>query len=294
MTLDEYRSHFTMWAITAAPLIAGNDLRDMHIPPEILDILTNKEVIALDQDAFGLQGALVRRDGDVTVWSKPLNANGTRAVALLNGGDAPADIAMSFHEIGLGAGKGTVRDLWAHADLGSFSDGYVAGAVPPHGVAALVVKGNEPAHPVGSAFVSDLTPIYGTNGLGPVEVDQSNGASDKGDGATISLRTASYDKGLGMAAPAMVIYRLGANCSSFSADVGVDDAANGFGSVVFEVWADGERLFASPPLTGRSAAVPVQVDVTGRRRLRLRVTNAGDGASFDRASWGNAKLECGP
>jgi alpha-galactosidase len=294
MTLDEYRSHFTMWAITASPLIAGNDVRDGHMPPEILEILTNKDVIALDQDHFALQAGLVRRDGEVSVWAKPLDGNGLRGVALLNGSDAAADITVSFQEIGLAGGSAKLRDLWAHADLGSFKDSYTASAVPSHGVVALQIAGNEPPRPVGTAFLSDLVPIYVTNGLGPIERDQSNGASDPGDGKTISLRQQTFTKGLGMAAPSMAIYRLGKKCTSFNATVGVDDAANGGGSVVFEVWADGDKVWNSDTLTGTSAAVPVSVDLTGRRRLRLRVTNAGDGTSLDRASWGDAKVDCAP
>src|SRR5579883_1654060 len=70
MTVNEYRSHFSFWALLAAPLMAGNDLRDMK--PEIHDILANKEVIAVDQDPLGRQGRRVWKDGDLEVWSKPL------------------------------------------------------------------------------------------------------------------------------------------------------------------------------------------------------------------------------
>ncbi|HSF99750.1 MAG TPA: alpha-galactosidase, partial [Vicinamibacterales bacterium] len=85
MTLVEYRAHFSMWAILAAPLMAGNDLRSMT--PETRDILTNREVIAVDQDPLGRQGRKVRDDGDVEVWAREL-ADGSRAVALLNRGEA--------------------------------------------------------------------------------------------------------------------------------------------------------------------------------------------------------------
>ena len=85
MTDTEYRSHFSLWAILAAPLIAGNDLRNMR--PEIHDILTNKEVIAVDQDALGHEGERVANNGDFEVWAKQLK-DGSRAVVLLNGGGA--------------------------------------------------------------------------------------------------------------------------------------------------------------------------------------------------------------
>ena len=81
MTDQEYRAHFSMWCILAAPLMAGNDIRDMS--PGIQDILTNKEVIAVDQDVLGKQGRKVQDDGDFEVWAKELK-DGSQAVALLN------------------------------------------------------------------------------------------------------------------------------------------------------------------------------------------------------------------
>ena len=83
MTDVEYRSHFSLWALLAAPLIAGNDLRTMR--PEIHDILTNKEVIAVNQDALGREGERVAKNGDLEVWAKQLK-DGSRAVILLNRG----------------------------------------------------------------------------------------------------------------------------------------------------------------------------------------------------------------
>jgi alpha-galactosidase len=298
LTPDEERTHFSLWALAAAPLIAGNDLRPNKLSDDEKAILTNADVIALNQDALGLQGALVRKDqgvnGELSVWAKPLNENGARGVVLLNASDDAADIAFTFTEIGLRGGfAATVRDLWAHTDLGYFQDGYTVN-VPSHGVAALRVKGAEPSRPSGSVFLSDLTWTYAANGLGPVEKDQNNGASAAGDGTPIALRGQTFSKGLGMSAPSAVIFRMAQACTTFTATVGVDDLAKGSGSVVFQVFADGDKLFDSGVVTGTSDPVPVSVDVTGRRRLRLQVTNAGDGAALDRASWGDAKLDCGP
>jgi len=123
MTTVEYRAHFCMWALFAAPLVAGNDMA--HMPPEISEILLNKEVIAIDQDPMGVQGRRVHKDGDLEVWSKQL-ADGGRAVVLLNRGDKPATIAADWRDIGYPATlPASVRDLWAHKDLarqtGSFS-----------------------------------------------------------------------------------------------------------------------------------------------------------------------------
>src|SRR5258707_4828105 len=97
MTTAEYRAHFSLWAILAAPLIAGNDLRDMK--PEIREILTHKEVIAVDQDPAGSQGRRVRKNGDLEVWSKPMQY-GSRAVVLLNRGTKYGEFSASWEDHG--------------------------------------------------------------------------------------------------------------------------------------------------------------------------------------------------
>jgi alpha-galactosidase len=136
MTTTEYRSHFSLWCLLAAPLIAGNDLKNM--PPEIKDILTNKEVIAVDQDVLGLQGRRVKKTGDTEVWAKQLK-DGSRAVILFNRSAADAQIAVSWEELGypahLSAG---VRDLWMKKDLGKFAAMYES-KVPTHGVVMIKV-----------------------------------------------------------------------------------------------------------------------------------------------------------
>jgi alpha-galactosidase len=137
MTDTEYRSHFSLWAILAAPLIAGNDLRNMR--PEIHDILTNKEVIAVDQDVLGRQGERVAKNGDLEVWSKQLK-DGSRAVVLLNRGSAEQQITVSWEEVGYPSSvSASVRDLWQHKDLGKFA-GKFSATVASHGVVMVTVK----------------------------------------------------------------------------------------------------------------------------------------------------------
>ncbi len=137
MTDTEYRSHFSLWAILAAPLIAGNDLRSMR--PEIHDILTNKEAIAIDQDPLGREGERVWKNGDLEVWSKPL-AGGSRALVLLNRGTAEQQISAKWEDLGYPAHLSTaVRDLWQHKDLGNFSEQFSA-SVPAHAVVMVTVK----------------------------------------------------------------------------------------------------------------------------------------------------------
>ena len=137
MTTEEYRTHFSLWAMMAAPLMAGNDLTGMN--PEIHEILTNREVIAVDQDRLGRAGGRTWKDGDKEVWSRPL-AGGGRAVILLNRGAAAQTISVDWETLGLPtASRLSVRDLWAHRDLpaarGSFS-----AEVPSHGVVMVTLK----------------------------------------------------------------------------------------------------------------------------------------------------------
>jgi len=133
---NEDRAHFALWAIMAAPLIAGNDLQNMSATTR--EILTNEEIIAVDQDPLGIQGRVVEGEGaQQQVWSKTLSGTNVRAVALFNRANAPAAITVHWSALGLPAGAASVRDLWAHAELGSFTDSYTAEAVPAHGVVML-------------------------------------------------------------------------------------------------------------------------------------------------------------
>ena len=134
----EGRTHFSMWAILAAPLIAGNDLRSMSAASKTT--LTNAEVIAVDQDPVGAQGRRVATPAtNLEVWSKTLSGTNTRAVALLNRGSSAASITVQWSALGIPTGGATVRDLWSHTDLGSFTGSYTASSVPSHGVAMLKV-----------------------------------------------------------------------------------------------------------------------------------------------------------
>jgi len=134
MTTNEYRAHFSLWSILSAPLLAGNDLRDMK--PEIHDILTNKNVIAVNQDPLGSQGRRVRKDGDLEVWSKQMQ-DGSRSVVLLNRDVNEKEIGFSWEDIGypghLNAG---LRDLWQGKDLGQHKEKFST-IVAPHSVVMI-------------------------------------------------------------------------------------------------------------------------------------------------------------
>lgn len=136
LTTTESRAHFSMWALFSAPLLAGNDIE--HMSADTKEILLNKEVIAIDQDALGQQGRRVKKDGDLEIWSKQL-ADGGRAVALLNRSAAAANISVKWTDIGYpDTVSASVRDLWAKKDVGQKTGGYSA-EVPSHGVVMIKV-----------------------------------------------------------------------------------------------------------------------------------------------------------
>jgi alpha-galactosidase len=131
MSDAEYRTHMSLWSILAAPLLSGNDLRSAS--PEILAILTNKEVIAIDQDTLGKQGHRLAKDGDQEIWARQL-AGGDWAVGLFNRGDSEAKMTVRPSDLGI-AKFARVRDLWAHSDIEPATE--FSAQAPSHGVVML-------------------------------------------------------------------------------------------------------------------------------------------------------------
>jgi alpha-galactosidase len=149
LTPTEYRSHFALWAIMAAPLIAGNDIRSMSA--DVSSVLRNADLLAVNQDPAGNGGRRVRDDGATEVIAKALS-DGSVAVALLNRGGGTARITASIAEVGLvGAGPFTVKDLWTGATT-TVTDA-VAADVASHGVAVYRISGGTPATLVTSTLV---------------------------------------------------------------------------------------------------------------------------------------------
>jgi alpha-galactosidase len=135
MTDEEYRTHMSLWCLLAAPLIAGADLS--HLQPSALEILTNPEVIGVDQDSLGVQGHRIAQEGPLEVWMKPL-ADGSRAVGLFNRELEIMPITAYLRDIGIGE-NAWLRDLWARKDLGRYNEKYTT-VVPGHGVVLIKVK----------------------------------------------------------------------------------------------------------------------------------------------------------
>jgi alpha-galactosidase len=149
---------------------------------------------------------------------------------------------------------------------------------------------NAPPH--GTAYVSDLQWTNSSNGWGPVERDMSNGETAAGDGHPITIGGVTYAKGIGAHAPSEVDVYVGTQCTSFSSDVGVDDEAGTNGSVDFQVWADGSKVADSGTVTGADTAKHLTANLSGAEFVRLVVTDAGDGNSYDHSDWAAAQVTC--
>ncbi len=151
-----------------------------------------------------------------------------------------------------------------------------------------------PPAPPGTSLLADLTPV-GTpvNGWGPYERNRSNGEQGAADGTTLTINGTTYASGLGVHAASAIQFAV-SGCTSFSAQVGVDDEVGSLGSVVFQVWnGTTTKLYDSGTKTGLDAASSVNVSIAGVTDLRLVVTDAGNGAAYDHADWANASITCG-
>ncbi|GLJ35356.1 hypothetical protein SUGI_0711180 [Cryptomeria japonica] len=130
MTTEEYRSHFSIWALMKAPLLIGCDMRSMS--DDTLEILSNQEVINVNQDSLGKQGKKVSKEGDLEVWAGPLS-NARVVIILWNRSLKSASITAKWEDIGLPNGNVVeARDLWNHSNLsGSFQD-HITSTVDSH------------------------------------------------------------------------------------------------------------------------------------------------------------------
>jgi alpha-galactosidase len=132
MTLDEYRTHMSLWALMAAPLLLGDDVRSVQ--PDILSLLKNRDVIAIDQDRLGRQGLPLRRVGDVEIWTRPL-ADGALAVGVFNRSARPTTVTLDWAELGLKPPR-SLRDVWRAIDLDA-AQAKVTREIAAHGVVLL-------------------------------------------------------------------------------------------------------------------------------------------------------------
>lgn len=137
MTKDEYMTHFSLWAISKAPLLIGCDVRDMS--NDTKEILFNKEVIDINQDSLGIQAKRVRTQGELEVWAAPLS--GYRfAVLFVNGLEGATSMGVVWQDIGLPPSTAvTARDVWEHKTLDGELVGYIGTDLQPHSCKMFVL-----------------------------------------------------------------------------------------------------------------------------------------------------------
>jgi alpha-galactosidase len=159
MTDEEFRSQMALWSMSAAPLVVGSDPRTFS--PATIATLTNPDILAIDRDTLGKQAVRVGPAGTTETWTKPL-ADGSTAVALVNRGDAAAEIATTASAVGLKATRVEIKDAWTHTV--SESKDAISAEVPAHGVSVLVVSKSTglPQSPLVLAGAPQVTAVNGT------------------------------------------------------------------------------------------------------------------------------------
>lgn len=289
------RSHFSLWAILSAPLLLGFDVG--HAPPSLLELLSNPEVIAVDQDPAGNQANLVSTVGPVQVLVKPLSARGERAVVLFNRSDAPAAAEIDAIALKLAPGAGYhVRDLWRRQDLPANS-GPLRFMLEPHGTVMLKVAGT-PADAEGRLLSGMTGRIHvAADGLqrqgpdaDPAQVPRADFAPG---GEPLRVAGTTYPYGIGIHSDSRLEIRAAREFQRFTAVAGLQQGRHGSGGkVVFRVYGDAALLYESGPIGEGDAAHAIDVPVAGVDVLEL-VAAAVDGQPDGPApvvAWADARL----
>lgn len=314
--LTEARSHFGLWAIEAAPLIIGYDLR--AAPKAILDILGAPEVIAINQDKAGNQGVLAYTSSDYQIIVKTLSARGEKAVALFNRTNEPAVMQLNAAHLKMRASAPIVlRDLWARQDLGAFT-GARTFTLKPHETILLRARGTPllahglylsemtgrinvaedglkalEADPEVHRMIDPYNPSTSSDGTRPIYAGWGGPRADSTPyDESLRIANTRYRYGLGTLANARLEVKADKEFETFSAMVGVDDSARGKTAAVrFEVYGDGKLLTTSPEMHFNQAAVALTANVRGVQIVELIARQIGADQGNVVVTWGDARLE---
>jgi alpha-galactosidase len=277
----EDKVHFSLWAILSAPLMAGNDLRIMN--DTVKNILTAKEVIAINQDLRAQQGYKVFEKDSIEIYNKPL-ADGTTAVLLLNKGQRKTDVTVSWKQIGL-SGFQAVRDLWEQKDLGSFPNSFTAKNLEQHGhmlvkvgtVGSKPLPGPTPVSPekytvtkTGTTYLSDL--YYIMKEFNHPVVDKNF----QGDALQFNGKT--YEKGLGCKSKSIMMYKLDGKADRFQGVIQLDDASDDEKTGKFRILNEdkfGGRVIFDSGQIKKGEPKTVDIDVKGLDFILLEFTGKG-------------------
>ncbi len=279
---DQNMAVFSMWCMLVSPLLAQT------VDNSLTNIQCNAEAIAVDQDPAWVPGKCVLTNGDLQVWSKPLGASNstTRAVLLFNRGTNTGCITANWSDVGQPVGPTTVRDLWAHGYVGILSNSFTA-AIPPHGCRFLKLSQGAaiPLPPYGTNYLSDLSMLVDQfPATSPVRLDLS------ATGQPLSLDGVGYAKGLGVSGASRARYYLGGAASRFISDIGLDDANTSPGaSLVFQVYADGVKLYDSGVINVDAPTRSISLDLTGCGTLTL-ITKTSGTVTNTYGDWAGARV----
>ncbi|MFK3737295.1 NPCBM/NEW2 domain-containing protein [Massilia sp. TN1-12] len=284
--LVEARSHLSLWAIAAAPLILGADLTRM--PQALLDIAGKREVIAVDQDPAGHQGVTVMRDGDVQVLARTLAAAGRKAVAVVNRGDRARRVTLPLARLHMASGA-TARDLWTGAERRL--DGALTVALAPRETALLLLSGAA-AEP-GTVYLSEVParirvledggaalPTLLAASWIPAQVNAAP------SGRPLALAGVRADDGLGVLAGSRLALRLDGEFARFRGRVGVNDGGMAArDGLAWRILGDGK------PLSEGRGKVPADVDVDVRGVRTLELVSGEAGGLPVEVAWAGARLQ---
>lgn len=292
LTPDEQYSHVSLFALLSAPMLVGCPIDQLDL--FTLNLLTNDEVIAIDQDPVGKSARLVAEENGVQVWLKPL-ADGNYAVGLFNTaaygkdpqtyfrwGDEPA-ANFRFDPLRLGLqGRWNLRDIWQQKDL-NVPSGTTDLLIPHHGVKLLKLTRSIPADTV---FLDKLPIQSFSEGIRPV----ATGTNYQKD----SMRIAGtyFNRGIGLQSVSVLPFQLNGKGLRMHAKVGADDMGNKAIPIRFYVLGDGKVLYQSKPMSVGDPAEIIDIDLQGIQKLGLLVTDEVKGISNKRTygNWADAML----
>lgn len=314
--LVQARTHFSLWAIEAAPLLIGYDLRKASQP--ILDVLGNAEVIAVNQDMAGNQGVLAHSGSDYQIIVKTLSMRGEKAVVLFNRTERPAEIQLNAAHLKMAADQPiAVRDLWAHEDRGTFT-GLRMVKLQPHEVVMLKVSGTPllasgfylsempgrinvaedgipalEADPTIHRMADPYAPSTSSSGSRPVYAGWGGPRADSTPyDETLEIAGVAYRSGIGALANSRLEIRADGQFSRFTAMVGIDSSTRGKTAPVrFEVYGDGKRLAVSAPMRFGDAAKPLAASVAGVRVVEIVARQLKPAEGNVVVTWGDAALQ---
>ncbi|WDS37872.1 NPCBM/NEW2 domain-containing protein [Pseudoxanthomonas sp.] len=293
--LAQARTHFSLWAILSAPLLLGFDVR--HAPQPLVELLTNPEVIAVDQDPAGNQANLVVDTDGIQVLVKPLATRGERAVVLFNRGNSKAVAQVDAAQLKLQPDSLLhARDLWRRQDLPART-GPLRFALAPRETVMLKVSGT----PVVSSgqLLSEMTGRIhvAADGLPGYSLDLAAAAGTPRadftpDGQPLRIAGTPYRYGIGIHADSRLEVRTDGGFSRFIASVGLQDGEPAHaGKVIFRVYGDARLLYESAPRAAGEAPLPIDLPISGVGVLELvAVTGARAGTLPPVVAWADARL----